>query len=68
MKDYKTLADINRDLKVLQLKRKIAIEELKYVKKSTVENFQPYHWLQTYLIKKTTQFGIDFLFKTKNKA
>ncbi|GGF74514.1 hypothetical protein [Wenyingzhuangia marina] len=68
MKDYKNLAEIKRDLKVLQLKRKIAIEELKYVKKSTVENFQPYHWLQAYLIKKATKLGIEFLFRTKNKA
>ncbi|MDO3694991.1 hypothetical protein QVZ41_09070 [Wenyingzhuangia sp. chi5] len=68
MKEYKNLAEINRDLKVLQLKRKIAIEELKYVKNSTVENFQPYQWLQTYFLKKATQYGIDFLFRNRNKA
>lgn len=68
MKDYKNLEEIDKDLKILQLRRKIAIEELKYVKNSTIDNFQPYQWIQTYLLKKATQYGFEFLFRNKNKA
>lgn len=68
MKDYKNLAEINKDLKVLQLQRKIALEELKYIKKSTINTFHPYEWLQSYLVQKATQYGVEFLFKNRNKA
>ncbi|MGY5354267.1 hypothetical protein [Wenyingzhuangia sp. IMCC45467] len=63
MKDYKNLAEIDKDLKVLQLKRKIALEELKYVKNSAINNFNPYKWLQVFLLKKAGEYGLSFLFR-----
>ena len=65
MKDYKSLAEINRDLEILQLKRRIALEELKYVKKNTVDNFQPYEWIRIYFLKKITKFGRDFILRKR---
>lgn len=63
MKNYNNLDEINRDLKVLALKRNIALEELKYVRNNTIENFNPYEWIKIYLLKKVTKFGLDFLLK-----
>ena len=63
MKNYNSLAEINNDLKVLELRRKIALEELRYLKNNTVENFNPYEWIKIYLLKKVTKFGLEFLLK-----
>lgn len=49
MKQYTTFEDIEYDLKVLNLERQIAFEELKGVKGDLQEDFKPSHWLQTLL-------------------
>ncbi|WP_010135414.1 hypothetical protein [Ochrovirga pacifica] len=68
MKQYNSLEEINRDLNILQLKRQIAVEEIKKVKGQTLSAIQPVDWIQTYLYKKLIHYGWQLLFSKKNKA
>ncbi len=54
MKTYKDFESIERDLKILNLERKIALEEIKHLKYEYQEAIKPPHWLQT---------GIDIMGK-----
>lgn len=47
MKTYKTLDDIDYDLKRLTLERNIALEEVKGAKGQFVESLQPAQWMLT---------------------
>ncbi|MDX1270585.1 hypothetical protein [Bizionia paragorgiae] len=47
MKTYKTLEDIEFDLKRLTLERNIALEEMKAAKGQFKESLQPAEWMQT---------------------
>ena len=47
MKTYKTLDDIEFDLKRLKLERNIALEEIKVAKGEFKESLQPAEWMQT---------------------
>lgn len=47
MKTYKTLDDIEFDLRKLTLERNIALEEIKVAKGDFVESIQPAQWMQT---------------------
>ncbi|MBQ0767963.1 MAG: hypothetical protein KBT58_01630 [Bizionia sp.] len=47
MKTYKTLDDIDFDLKRLTLERNIALEEIKGAKGEFIESLQPAQWMQT---------------------
>ncbi|TYB77500.1 hypothetical protein ES677_00115 [Bizionia gelidisalsuginis] len=47
MKTYKTLDDIEFDLKRLTLERNIALEEIKVSKGEFVESLQPAEWMRT---------------------
>lgn len=66
MKAYTNLEDINRDLKILQLERKIALEKIKKAKGDTVARLHPVEWFPTYFYKKIMEYGVKYLFK-KNK-
>tara|TARA_R110000868_G_scaffold28633_2_gene107191 strand:+ start:50174 stop:50380 length:207 start_codon:yes stop_codon:yes gene_type:complete len=46
-KNYTSFEEIELDLKLLTLERKIAIEELKSLKHKIQEDLQPLHWVQS---------------------
>ncbi|WP_047418374.1 hypothetical protein [Cellulophaga sp. Hel_I_12] len=46
-KNYSSFEEIDYDLKLLNLERKISIEELKGLKYDLQENLSPYSWLKT---------------------
>ncbi|TNJ45397.1 hypothetical protein KFZ70_06190 [Tamlana fucoidanivorans] len=47
MKIYHNLESVERDLKILNLERKIALEELKHLKKDYEDSVKLPQWLQT---------------------
>lgn len=59
---YKDLESIDKDLKVLNLERQIAWEEIKAVKEEYKEDFRPYNWIQT-AVKMASKFGTMVLLK-----
>lgn len=59
---YKDLESIDKDLKVLNLERQIAWEEIKGVKEEYKEDFRPYNWIQT-AAKMASKFGTMVLLK-----
>jgi hypothetical protein len=46
-KNYTSFEEIDYDLKLLNLERKISIEELKGLKYNLREDLSPYSWLRT---------------------
>lgn len=62
MKRYDTVESIERELKILDLERKIAWEEIKAVKEEYKEDFRPYNWIQTGA-KLFSKFGAMILFR-----
>ena len=46
-KNYSSFEEIDYDLKLLNLERKISIEELKGLKYDLQEDLSPYTWLRT---------------------
>tara|TARA_R110000796_G_scaffold37722_4_gene95240 strand:- start:138922 stop:139128 length:207 start_codon:yes stop_codon:yes gene_type:complete len=46
-KNYNSFEEIELDLKLLSLERKIAVEELKSLKHKVQEDLQPIHWIQS---------------------
>jgi hypothetical protein len=55
-KTYKTVASVERDLKILDLERKIALEEIKLLKEDYKEDLKPINWLYSGL-KYAGKFG-----------
>ena len=47
MKTYKNFESIERDLKILNLERKIALEEIKHLKHDYADCLKPPNWLQS---------------------
>lgn len=47
MKTYNNFESIERDLKILNLERKIAIEQIKHLKHEYQDCLKPPNWLQT---------------------
>ncbi|OBQ56942.1 hypothetical protein JJL45_02515 [Tamlana sp. s12] len=45
MKSYKNTQSIERDLKILDLERKIALEEIKMLKHDYTESLNPINWI-----------------------
>ena len=45
VKTYKNSASVERDLKILDLERKIAFEEIKLLKEDYKEDLKPINWL-----------------------
>jgi hypothetical protein len=62
MKEYNTFDDIDRDLKRLNLERKIAIEELKLVRAKVEEDLKPINLMLTAL-KVAGQIGLFKMLK-----
>ncbi len=62
MKVYNDIDSVERDLKILNLERQIAWEEIKAVKEEYKEDFRPYNWIQTGL-KVASKYGAMLLLK-----
>jgi hypothetical protein len=62
MKIYTDIQNVERDLKILDLERKIAWEEIKAVKEEYKENFKPLNWVQSGL-KMAGKLGAMMLLK-----
>ena len=62
MKRYKTITDINKDLRRLYLERQIALEELKVIEDDFKESFKTYHWIESGL-KLFSKYGFLLLIK-----
>lgn len=62
MKVYNDLKSLERDLKILNLERQIAWEEIKVVKEEYKEDFRPYNWIQSGL-KFASKYGAMILLK-----
>ncbi|WP_010521799.1 hypothetical protein [Aquimarina agarivorans] len=60
---YQDFEQIENELKVLKLKRQIAIEELKAVKTVAANNLDPKVWLQPLIATTTRKFGLYYLLK-----
>ncbi len=59
-KTYTSFQEIEKDLRTLNLKRKISLEEMKLLKYELKEDLRPYNWIGTVLhsIKK---YGMLYL-------
>ena len=62
MKTYNNLETIERDLKILDLERQIAWEEIKGVKEAYKEDLKPLNWIQSGF-KMASKFGVMLLAK-----
>lgn len=62
MKIYTDIQNVERDLKILDLERKIAWEEIKAVKEEYREDFKPLNWVQSGL-KMAGKLGAMMLIK-----
>ncbi|QFZ54307.1 hypothetical protein FEZ18_05650 [Oceanihabitans sp. IOP_32] len=47
MKKYRNTESLERDLKILHLERKIAVEEFKNLKAQYKEDLKPLNWIQS---------------------
>ncbi|MDO6760370.1 hypothetical protein Q4566_09195 [Tamlana sp. 2_MG-2023] len=62
MKMYKNMKDVERELKILNLERQIAWEEIKGLKDDYAEDLKPAHWIQTGL-NFAGKYGVFMLLK-----
>ncbi|MCX7550068.1 hypothetical protein [Xanthomarina sp. F2636L] len=62
MKQYQSFEDIETELKHLDLERKIAWEELKFLKNEFQEDLKPANWIQ-YALKSAGKYGLFLLAK-----
>ncbi|MFD0861561.1 DUF6327 family protein [Sungkyunkwania multivorans] len=60
MREYSSFEEINTELRTLDLKRKIALEELRSLQYDVKESLQPSAWVTTAL-KATRKYGILLL-------
>lgn len=47
MSNYQNIESIERDLKILDLERKIALEEIKGLKHDYLKDLKPLNWMQS---------------------
>ena len=62
VKTYKNAASVEDDLKILDLERKIAFEEIKLLKEDYKEDLKPINWLHSAL-KYASKFAGMMIFK-----
>lgn len=55
--------DIEHNLKILNLRRKIALEEMKIAKTSLAHDLNPLEWMKPDLIKSASKLGMLYLLK-----
>ncbi|MDO6761137.1 hypothetical protein Q4566_13075 [Tamlana sp. 2_MG-2023] len=63
MKSYKDTESLERDLKILDLERKIALEEFKTLKHDYTESLNPVNWIPTSLRWLVTNYSTKYLVK-----
>ncbi|AUS05330.1 hypothetical protein [Pseudotamlana carrageenivorans] len=61
MKSYKNTKSIERDLKILDLERKIALEELKMLKYEYTESLNPVNWIPEKLRWLATRYSTNLI-------
>ena len=59
---YENFKEIEKDLKRLNLERKIALEEIKGIKYKLEEDISPYHWISS-LLSIFKKYGVLYLGK-----
>lgn len=62
MKTYQNIESVERDLKILNLERQIAFEEIKTIKEAYKQDLKPLNWIQSGL-KIFGKFGGMILLK-----
>ncbi|WP_035086439.1 MULTISPECIES: DUF6327 family protein [Aquimarina] len=62
IKVYTSFEEIHNELKTLQLKRQISLEEMKLAKSEFKEDLQPYQWMSTFL-SALKKYGLLYLIK-----
>jgi len=62
-KNISSFEDIENNLRILNLRRKIALEEVKIAKSSLAQNLNPVEWINPDLIKSTSKLGLLYLLK-----
>lgn len=62
MRVYNSYSEVEKDLKMLDLKRKIAYQELVSVKNDFEEMTKPITWLQS-ILRLSSKYGVLLLFK-----
>lgn len=62
MKQYKTYEDVQRDLKLLNLERHIAWENMKLQKNKIGDELQPKQWMVT-VYKVVQKYGVYILMR-----
>ncbi len=62
VKTYKNAESVERDLKILDLERKIALEEIKLLKEEYKEDLKPINWLRS-AMKYASKFGSMMILK-----
>lgn len=61
MKSYKNTKSIEQDLKILDLERKIALEELKTLKHDYTESLNPSNWIPEKLRWLVTRYSAKLI-------
>ena len=61
MKIYKNTESIERDLRILDLERKIALEEIKTLKQDYQENLNPMNWIPSSFKWAATKYSTNFI-------
>lgn len=62
MRVYNSYSEVEKDLKMLDLKRQIAYQELVSVKNDFEEMTKPITWLQS-ILRLSSKYGVLLLFK-----
>ena len=62
MKEYQSFDDIETELKLLDLERKIAWEEMKLLKSNFQEDIKPINWVPS-LFKSAGKYSLLFILK-----
>lgn len=62
-KNISSFEDIQDNLKILNLRREIAIEEMKIAKNAIAHGLNPLEWVNPDLVKSTSKIGLLYLLK-----
>mgnify|MGYP000020163236 CR=1 FL=1 len=61
--NYTSFEQINKDLAILKLKRKIAVEEIRGLKNITSNNLNISNWINPSMVKLISKYGVSILLK-----
>lgn len=62
-KQYRSFKEIEDELKILSLRREIALQEFKISKSKLSQNINPLEWINPDLLKTTGKLGMLYLLK-----